>query len=132
MLHDVLVIIYNNPENSFVAGFIGQMNFVNAEVKENKFFIEEIEFTLPKEFNKKELLVGIRAEKMINGDKTISVKTDIVEMSGAEKIVYFSLNGSKCSAKVPLNYQCEESIELKLAIENMYFFDKESGKNLLI
>ena len=43
--------IYNNPKNKFVAGFIGQMNFIDVVVEDNKFNIENIEFTLPKEFN---------------------------------------------------------------------------------
>ncbi len=123
--------IYNNPANSFVAGFIGQMNFIKVKIDNNKFNIEGIEFTLPKDFSKKEMLVGIRTENMICGDKAFRVKTDITEMSGAERIVYFNLNDSKCSAKVPLSYDCDEFIELKLSTDYMYFFDVESGKNLI-
>ena len=36
--------IYNKPKNTFVAGFIGQMNFINVKVNNNKFTIEEVEF----------------------------------------------------------------------------------------
>lgn len=123
--------IYNKPKNIFVGGFIGQMNFINVEVCDNKFFIEDREFILPCDFNKNELIVGIRPEKMVTGVNTLNTKVDIVEMSGAEKIVYFNLNGSKCSAKVPFNYSFAESIELKISIDDMYFFDKELGDNLL-
>lgn len=123
--------IYNRPKNKFVAGFIGQMNFIKAEVIENKISIEGIEFDLPIDFKDSEIIIGIRAEKMIEGSNSIKVKTDIVEMSGGERIVYFELNGSKCSAKVPLDYQFDDEIELKLDLMNMYFFDTKEGKNLL-
>ncbi len=123
--------IYNRPKNKFVAGFIGQMNFVKANVVENKFSIEGVEFDLPIDFKDSEVIIGIRAEKMTEGSISIKVKTDIVEMSGGERIVYFELNGSKCSAKVPLDYQFSDEIELKLDLKNMYFFDTNEGKNLL-
>lgn len=123
--------IYNRPKNKFVAGFIGQMNFIKAKVNENKFSIEGLEFDLPVDVRSLEVTIGIRAEKMISGSNSIKVKTDIVEMSGGERIVYFELNGSKCSAKVPLDYQFNNEIELKLDLKDMYFFDVNDGKNLL-
>lgn len=123
--------IYNKPKNKFVAGFIGQMNFISAPVYGKKFKIENVEFELPMDFQDSEILIGIRAEKMTSGNHSMMVNTDIVEMSGGERIVYFELNGSKCSAKVPLDYPFNDKIELKLDLNNMYFFDKNDGKNLL-
>ena len=61
---------------------------------------------------------------MTSGDIKIKVKTDIIEMSGSEKIVYFNLNNSKCIAKVPIENDVNEFIELKLDLKNLYFFDK--------
>ena len=123
--------IYNNPQNKFVAGFIGQTNFIDTQVSDNKIKIEEEYFELPSNFNKSELTVGIRAEKMISGTKSIFVSPDIVEMTGGERIVYFELNGSKCSAKLPLDYDFNDKLELKLDVKDMYFFDKSTGENLL-
>ena len=122
---------YNNPKNKFVAGFIGQTNFIEVKVENNKFRIENAEFDLPKDFGREDLVIGIRSEKMILGSKTVLAKTDIVEMTGGERIVYFELNNSKCSAKVPLEYNYSDIIELKLDINDMYFFDKITGENLL-
>lgn len=68
---------------------------------------------------------------MICGDIAIFVNTDIIEMSGSERIVYFELNGSKCSAKIPLEYNCSNKLELKIAVKDMYFFDNQTGENLL-
>lgn len=120
--------IYNNPKNKFVAGFIGQMNFVDVEIINNQFQIEDVEFDVPKDLGgRKSVCVAIRSEKMICGDKVISVKPEIIEMTGGERIVYFYLNGNKCSAKVPLEYQISETMDIKISTNDMYFFDKESG-----
>jgi len=125
-------VIYNNPKNKFVAGFIGQTNFIESEVVNNKIKIENTEFDLPFTYTKSRICIGIRAEKMISGNNIISVETDIVEMSGAERNVYFELNGAKCLAKVPIDYNFSNTIEIKLSIDDMYFFDIDNGENLLI
>ena len=123
--------IYKNPKNKFVAGFIGQMNFIPAEVQNGKFQIEGIEFSAPAEVSDGNRLIGIRSEKMIGGNKVITVKTDMLEMVGGEKIAYFKLNNSTCCAKVPLSYEFGENIEIKLAEQDMYFFDSDNGMNLV-
>ena len=120
-------VIYNHPKNKFVAGFIGQMNFMDVEIRNNKFLVEGIEFSTSKNIEGS-VVAAIRAEKMICGDTVLKVKTEIVEMTGGERIVYFSLNGSKCSAKLPLDYPVGEELELKLSANDMFFFNKESGE----
>lgn len=123
---DTPEVIYNQPKNKFVAGFIGQMNFIDTVVQNGCFEIEGHGFKTDKNIQG-EVTVAIRAEKMIAGDVSIKVKPEIIEMTGGERIVYFNLNGSKCSAKVPLDYPIGENIELKISVNDMYFFDKESG-----
>lgn len=123
--------IYNNPKNLFVASFIGQMNFFDILPQNGKFNIEGVEFSLPSDIQKNELVVGIRSEKMLAGDTKIVATTDIVEMNGGERSVYCIINGSKTVAKVPLNYSFNEQIELKISVSDMYFFDKATGENLL-
>ncbi|MBE7711800.1 MAG: sn-glycerol-3-phosphate ABC transporter ATP-binding protein UgpC [Cyanobacteria bacterium SIG31] len=124
--------IYNNPKNLFVAGFIGQMNFIDVKTINGKFYINGAEFNKPDKVLEDEFVVGIRAEKMIDGDTTIAVNADIVEMSGGERNVYFELNSSKCSAKIPLDYPVNSSIELKIAQSDMYFFNKHTGENYFV
>ena len=123
--------IYNNPKNRFVAGFIGQMNFIESAVVNGKITINGVEFDVPAKINANKVYVGIRAEKMINGNKSIFADIDITEMSGGERNVYFELNGSKCVAKIPLDYPCTNGIELKISVDDMYFFDTETEENLL-
>lgn len=124
---DAPEVIYNNPRNKFVAGFIGQMNFVDVDVQGGKFFIEGVEFKTEKNISGR-VFAAIRAEKMICGDVSLAAEPEIIEMTGGERIVYFNLNGCKCSARLPLDYPVEEKIDLKLSVNDMYFFDKESGE----
>jgi ABC-type sugar transport system ATPase subunit len=119
--------IYNHPKNRFVAGFIGQMNFIDVNVNNHKFLIENVEFETDKNISGS-VTVAIRAEKMLSGDKSVTVPVDIVEMTGGERIVYFYLNGNKCTARLPLDYKFESSVTLRINTENMYFFNKDSGE----
>ena len=121
--------IYNNPRNRFVAGFIGQMNFIEIIAENGTFKIENQEFY--KEGLNGEFTIGIRAEKMTAGNVPVIAKTDIVEMCGGERNIYFSLNGSKCSAKFPLEYAFNDNVELKLSTEDMYFFNKNNGERII-
>ena len=124
--------IYNKPENVFVAGFIGQMNFIDVNVINGRFIIEGQEFTLPNNINSDNITVGIRPEKMVSGNVSVFPKVELVELSGSEKCVHFSLNNSKCIARVSTEYSFSDVIELKLDVNSMYFFDNISGKNLLL
>lgn len=119
--------IYNNPKNNFVAGFIGQMNFINVNVNNGVFKIEDKEFRTGKNISGV-CTVAIRAEKMTNGSVDIWVKPDIIEMTGGERIIYFYLNGDKCSAKLPLDYPIGENVKLSISVNDMYFFNNESGE----
>lgn len=123
--------IYNNPKNLFVAGFIGQMNFIKTEAKNGKFLIENVEFNLPEGIPDGNITVGIRAEKMLNGQCTVISPVLVSEMLGGERIVYHTLNGSKCSARVPTDYGYGDNIEIKISVEDMYFFNPETGENIL-
>ena len=65
-------VIYNNPKNKFVAGFIGQMNFIDVNVINGKFEINGHQFETNKQING-EVIAAIRAEKMICGDTVLAV-----------------------------------------------------------
>lgn len=111
--------IYNNPANTFVAGFVGspQMNFIDCkdfpfETKEN-------------------IIVGIRPEKMVcGGEIKFNVDIEITELLGSEKIAYFNIGGKKCSAKLPADYNIEKSLELSINPKDLYFFDAQTGKRI--
>ena len=131
--------IYYSPANTFVGGFLGSpsMNFVpvnieNGAIKFNDFVIglsDEQKILLG---DRKEVVVGIRPEKMdvLNSNYEFSVEVDISEMLGSEKIVYFSVNGAKCAAKLDAQKQFCKEITLKFNTNDFLFFEKESGKRI--
>lgn len=111
--------IYNNPSNTFVAGFVGspQMNFIDGK---------DIPYETPQN-----AIVGIRPEKMIcGGEIRLKAKIDITELLGSEKIAYFNIGSSKCSAKLPADFDLKNEIELSIRPEDMYFFDSNTGKRI--
>ena len=108
--------IYNNPKNTFVAGFIGspQMNFINGRF----FGLDE------------NILYGIRPEKMVKPDGQIklTVDIDISEMLGSEKIAYFNIDEKRCSAVLPSDFQIGKQIELSINPSDLYKFDLKTGE----
>ena len=111
--------IYNNPANTFVAGFVGspQMNFIDCE-------------NFPYH-TKENVIVGVRPEKMVcGGEIKLSVNIDITELLGSEKIAYFNIGGKKCSAKLPADFNIDKTLELSIHTKDLYFFDKETGARI--
>lgn len=123
--------IYNNPKNKFVAGFIGQMNFIDVSVNKGTFVIEGQSFYSSVLNNVNDAVVGIRAEKMVSGDTEVSVTPEIIEMSGGERNIYFTLNSCRCSARLPFEYDVNGTVRLKLSVNDMYFFNKVDGERIL-
>ena len=131
--------IYYNPANTFVGGFLGSpaMNFIPVEVIDGKIKFNEYIINLSEEQkrllgDKKEVIVGIRPEKMDtqNYNYEFSVKIDISEMLGSEKIVYFEINGAKCSAKLDAQKQFFKEIILNFNTNDFLFFDKTTQKRI--
>lgn len=131
--------IYQNPQNTFVAGFVGspQMNFLDGTVKDDKLVLENIPINLTEEQKaaigtRTNITVGIRPENMTSadGDIKIAVKIDMSEMLGSEKIVYFYIGKTKCSVKLPPTFVLDEDLILKIDNKNLFLFDKETGKRI--
>lgn len=111
--------IYNNPANTFVAGFVGspQMNFIDSK-------------DFPFDTNG-DVIIGVRPEKMIcGGSIKLTVNIEISELLGSEKIAYFNIGDKKCSAKLPADYNIGKTLELSINPEDLYFFNKEDDKRI--
>ena len=107
--------IYNNPANTFVAGFVGspQMNFINGK-----------DLGLDKN-----ITYGVRPEKMLTGGQiTKEVKVDIIELLGSEKIAYFNIGKTRYSAKLAPDYEIGKTITLSIKEEDLYRFDKSGNR----
>jgi multiple sugar transport system ATP-binding protein len=110
--------IYNNPQNIFVAGFVGspQMNFIDGK----ELGLDE------------NILYGIRPEKMLkpDGEIKLTVNVEISEMLGSEKIAYFNIGDKKCSAKLDSEYKIDKALELSICSSDLYKFDKITGNRI--
>lgn len=125
--------IYNNPKNTFVATFMGSMPMNIVE-------FESANFALRGMFEgaRAKVLVGFRAEdvKIANWSEDyfkFSACVDFVESLGSEKIVYFELNGAKCSAKLPVDAAIAaigEVSDFYVSTNKLHFFDVETKVSL--
>lgn len=133
--------IYYNPSNTFVGGFLGSpsMNFIPCLIDNSTLnFNEEYIINLSEEQktilgDRSEVIVGIRPEKMDIQDSNYNFTTDveISEMLGSEKIVYFTVNDTKCSAKVDAQKKFDKEITLHFNTNDFIFFDKETQKRII-
>lgn len=131
--------IYENPKNTFVAGFVGspQMNFLNGTMFNDTLVIGDLPVQLPQEQrdiigNRHSVIVGIRPEKMNTpeGKLRVAVKVDMCEMLGSEKIAYFYIGKIKCSVKLAPNFAVDDDLILNIDAKNMFFFDKDTHERL--
>lgn len=125
--------IYNNPSNTFVAGFVGspQMNFIEAGIEDGFVKFADVKIKLNTPVDCKKVVLGIRPEKMVCcGNIKFRAKVDMYELLGSEKIVYFNIGNSKCSAKLPPDFKIGDDIELSVKEEDIYLFDFETGRRI--
>ncbi len=140
---DTPQMLYNHPQNVFVAGFIGspQMNLIDAIIKlKNSIFYAEFSgysIKLPERMNQKlesyenkQVVFGIRPENMsistAKDENTIKLHIDIAEMTGADYFLYGNLGDKKIIANVASNQNIESEKDyfIKLDIDRIHIFDK--------
>lgn len=143
--------LYNNPQNKFVARFIGNpaMNIFKGnlyrEGDEIGFSNQLIEFIIPEEkreplgkYNGKEVILGIRPEDLapshcppppnpISNKHPINI--DVVEPVGNEIFTYFSEKNITYCMRVPSSFEIRPQTSTPVIInaDKIYFFDSDSG-----
>jgi multiple sugar transport system ATP-binding protein len=102
--------LYNEPDNLFVAGFIGSpaMNFMAATIEGGRVKLPFGEVDLPEKLRDKlsshsgKVIAGIRPESFEDANlvgenkesgSTFTASIDLVESMGSEKYAYFSVKG---------------------------------------
>lgn len=146
--------VYKNPNNLFVATFIGSpsMNFLNGSIskyssgyqfvsKSEKTIInlsDDIVKRIPEE-SFENLTLGIRPEdtslsKIKESIPLKPVKVDLVEQMGDVSLVYVSPEeGSEWTLKIPptMDIKMDETVTPYLKSNKIHIFDGKTGKNLL-
>ena len=138
--------LYNNPDNKFVAGFIGSppMNFINTKVEAqgDKILVNEGTFKLEvtpaqakflKPYVGKNVTFGIRPEDVEfthtpEAGKTIDGHVSVVEPLGAETHVYVATSTAKVIGKIDGTVipAVDTKISLIPNMEKAKFFDAET------
>ena len=121
--------MYLNPVNKFVASFIGspEMNFVNLIVKDGIGGIDNFTVNnLQKE--KKNVILGFRAEDVEIADEGIGAKVETVEILGREKLLTLNHNDRKFKVLVENTFSIEEGkgIYIKPKVGKCYIFDEKT------
>ena len=148
--------VYDDPDNMFVAGFIGSpaMNFINGIFEKDSFIVksedeakEDVKIKLPKEaikllgeYEGKEVVLGVRPENIyLNKDSNnkkptspMKMKCDFVELLGYEYVLYTAINGQKLVIKTQNqeNVKAEQMFEVCFNEDLLFFFDKETTKRI--
>lgn len=129
--------LYNNPQNIFVAKFIGnpQINLIEGICKDkNTIDLIDlgIKFKSSKNLNNKiKPIVGIRPENIrLSKDKGILVSLDYSEFTGNEKIVHISKGDLKMQAIVDKDYIEKENMYIEIDNRSLSLFDEISGNRI--
>jgi len=140
--------LYNEPDNMFVAGFIGSppINFIEGSIQDNSgmaFINDElgINFEIQGEISEllrtyvnKEVVMGIRPEditsKQQNDRKhqSFTVSVIAIEQMGNEILIYAPLGNKQLIARLApdIKTSAGKKIDLFIDISRMHFFDKKT------
>ncbi|MEA3440424.1 MAG: sn-glycerol-3-phosphate ABC transporter ATP-binding protein UgpC [Chloroflexota bacterium] len=141
--------LYDTPDNLFVAGFIGSpsMNFFPAKItrSDGKVYVDGDTFQvqIPEDRSDtfaqqegKSVIFGIRPEDIHNPEyappgiiaQPVDAKVDVTELMGNEIFVYLKTGEQTFVARVDprSRYQINEDIQVVFNMVNMHIFDRET------
>ncbi len=149
---DAPTALYQNPVNTFVAGFIGMppMNFFTVTLvkKDNSYYLEQegLDLKLPTEkvgeaalaYVGKEVIMGIRPEAFFaeadrveqSPETSFIALVEVVEMLGSETLLYLNIKGLSATARVNPLCPAKAGENFKLCVDpnRIQLFDKETEK----
>jgi sn-glycerol 3-phosphate transport system ATP-binding protein len=110
--------VYHRPASTFVASFIGSppMNLLKEA-----------------QGGRAGTITGIRPEHLDVGSSGWEVRTETVELLGAERLVYGRINGEQIIVRIEEGQpspQPDEVIHVKPREDRLHWFDAESGKRI--
>ena len=143
--------IYDNPNNVFVAGFIGTppMNFLDGVLKEEngrlmvdlsvaKIYLPEGRFKNARAYINKEIIFGVRPENFADlefvpdakEEDILTVNVDVTELLGSEVNIYASMGPHSFIARVDAHSKVKDGDVHKLVINprKTHLFDKQTEK----
>lgn len=139
--------VYENPENVFVAGFIGSpaMNFFKGQIEDGFFKIGTEKLAIPEgkmkilrqqNYTGKDAIFGIRPEDIhdepvfVNAaqDSKFTTTIEVAELTGAETMIYANLAGQEYVARLDSrsDFKPGEKLELAFDMNKVHFFDAQT------
>jgi multiple sugar transport system ATP-binding protein len=147
--------IYQNPNNMFVAGFIGspQMNFIDCKIEKHGDAVyavfgnakipvpaDKVKTIIDNGYIGKDVVCGIRPEHIDDSPEfikehencVIEGKVDLIEHMGAETYLYAVIENKNVVARVEptSKAQLDQTIMLGIDISKMHLFDKETENTI--
>jgi multiple sugar transport system ATP-binding protein len=128
--------IYDNPANTFVAGFIGSpaMNLVPGEISQGTFTAKNIKVAgFDPELSGK-VTLGFRAEDaaMNEGEGEITAPIYSIELLGDATMISMRVAGELVSVKTAKDFRAEigDSVSATIPTEICHLFDSETGARI--
>ena len=132
--------LYNNPNNLFVAGFLGNptINKIYGKV-ENDYLVTDknikIKYDFSKEINNKDVVLGVRPESITITDSdfyNVLAKVENFYTLGREKLVDLSIEDINIKITVPstINVTKDEVVRLLFKQPGIFIFDPKDGSRI--
>ena len=144
-------VVFHNPTNLFVAGFIGtpQMNFFHAKLcRDGVYYVElagkRLELTPEKQrrlmenqVESQEIILGVRPEHvLLTGEQGYLGVVEVTEMMGSNTHLHVRFGDDEAVILVPdgeepvHEYQIGESVHFTFLSDHIHLFSKETEQNL--
>ena len=124
--------IYNNPENAFVASFIGNpaMNLINGTIMDGIFSAKDVKIPNVDAENGP-VTLGFRAEdaRVVESGGQINALIYTMELLGDATMVSVRIGGALVSVKADKNYRAniDDMVSIEIPEDHCHLFEAESG-----
>ena len=129
--------IYNDPENLFVAQFIGSppMNVVHGSFEGDEFITEGVRIKTTVQGRAEKAVMGIRPEDCAvaaPSEGALRGKIYTNELIGDHTLVTVDWGGDQISVKAPKDFDGQQGDEIGLVIpgDKLFVFDEDTGKRV--
>ena len=128
--------VYQRPESTFVAGFIGSppMNLMTGQAQGARFEVGGVPLALPADAPRAgELIMGVRPEHLAIGDAGWPMRVELVEMLGAERLVHGRLGEQGFTLRIDgTAVPPERGATVALCVDpsQVHWFDVTSGRRV--
>jgi sn-glycerol 3-phosphate transport system ATP-binding protein len=128
--------VYHHPATTFVAGFIGSppMNLLEGQADGTRFTTGGITLPLPAAAPRAgALLLGVRPENADPAATGWSLAVDVVEMLGAERLVYGRLGSTPFTVRLDATLRAPapgSTLTVAVDAEHLHWFDPQTQQRV--